>query len=83
MLTDPISDLLTRIRNAGIARHARTTCPASRLKKAVADFRKVWRVLADEFGLEPGTPTRPPARVPGPWPWAPDHAPSQGPAART
>jgi small subunit ribosomal protein S8 len=36
MMTDPISDLLTRIRNAGIARHGRTTCPASGLKKAVA-----------------------------------------------
>jgi len=35
MMTDPISDLLTRIRNAGSARHLRTTCPASRLKKAV------------------------------------------------
>ena len=36
MMTDPISDLLTRIRNAGTARHTRTTCPASKLKKAVA-----------------------------------------------
>ena len=46
MLTDPISDLLTRIRNAGIARHARTTCPASKLKKAVAE------VLCSEGFLE-------------------------------
>lgn len=37
MMTDPISDFLTRIRNAGTARHARTTVPASRLKRAVAD----------------------------------------------
>ena len=37
MMTDPISDLLTRIRNAGQAKHSYTTCPASSLKKAVAD----------------------------------------------
>lgn len=37
MMTDPISDLLTRIRNAGQAKHSYTTCPASSLKKAVAE----------------------------------------------
>ena len=42
MMTDPISDMLTRIRNAGTARHAETACPTSRLKLAVA------RVLAEE-----------------------------------
>jgi small subunit ribosomal protein S8 len=36
MMTDPISDLLTRIRNAGQAKHSYTTCPASSLKKALA-----------------------------------------------
>ena len=36
MMTDPIGDMLTRIRNAGRARHRSTTCPASRLKLAVA-----------------------------------------------
>lgn len=46
MMTDPVSDLLTRIRNAGIARHAQTTCPASNLKKAVA------QVLCGEGFLE-------------------------------
>lgn len=35
-MTDPISDLLTRIRNAGQARHADLVCPSSRLKLAVA-----------------------------------------------
>lgn len=35
-MTDPISDLLTRIRNAGQARHAEVVCPSSRLKLAVA-----------------------------------------------
>lgn len=36
MMTDPIGDMLTRIRNAGRARHARTTCPSSKQKLAVA-----------------------------------------------
>lgn len=36
MLTDPISDMLTRIRNAVMARHDRVTLPGSRLKRDVA-----------------------------------------------
>ena len=36
MMTDPVGDMLARIRNAGGARHAQTTCPASKLKQAVA-----------------------------------------------
>jgi small subunit ribosomal protein S8 len=42
MMTDPLGDMLTRIRNAGGARHAEMSCPASKLKLAVA------RVLSDE-----------------------------------
>jgi small subunit ribosomal protein S8 len=36
MMTDPISDMLTRIRNAGTARLDRTTCPFSKQKLAIA-----------------------------------------------
>ena len=36
MMTDPVGDMLTRIRNAGRVRHAGTTCPSSKLKLAVA-----------------------------------------------
>ena len=36
MMTDPIADMLTRIRNAGSARHAVTSCPSSRQKLAIA-----------------------------------------------
>jgi len=36
MMTDPVADMLTRIRNAGRAGHASTRCPASKLKLAVA-----------------------------------------------
>ena len=36
MMTDPIGDMLTRIRNAGTARHGQTMFPSSKLKLAVA-----------------------------------------------
>jgi len=38
MMTDPISDMLARIRNAGTARHAETWCPHSKLKAAIAQL---------------------------------------------
>ena len=42
MMTDPIGDMLARIRNAGGARHAQMSCPSSKLKLAVA------KVLSEE-----------------------------------
>jgi small subunit ribosomal protein S8 len=36
MMTDPIADMLTRIRNAGRARHAETSCPSSKMRLAIA-----------------------------------------------
>jgi len=42
MNTDPIADMLTRIRNAARARHARADMPASKLKVEIA------RVLKEE-----------------------------------
>ena len=36
VVTDPISDMLTRIRNAQIAKHDAVTLPASNTKKAIA-----------------------------------------------
>lgn len=42
MMTDPVGDMLTRIRNAARVRHAETRCPSSKLKLAVA------QVLAKE-----------------------------------
>ena len=41
-ITDPIADMLTRIRNAGSARHATVEVPASGMKKAIA------QILLDE-----------------------------------
>lgn len=47
MMTDPIADMLTRIRNAALARHDRTEVPTSKLKKAVADILKSEGYIAD------------------------------------
>src|SRR5262245_28192518 len=41
-MTDPIADMLTRIRNAVSAKHTRVDMPASRLKAEIA------RILQDE-----------------------------------
>jgi small subunit ribosomal protein S8 len=37
-ITDPIADMLTRIRNASSARHATVDIPASNMKKAIAQI---------------------------------------------
>jgi small subunit ribosomal protein S8 len=42
MMSDPISDMLTRVRNAARSRHPRVDMPASRLKIEIA------RILKDE-----------------------------------
>jgi small subunit ribosomal protein S8 len=47
MMTDPIADMLTRIRNAALARHDRTEVPASRMKAAVAEILKAEGFIAD------------------------------------
>ena len=41
-ITDPIADLLTRIRNANAAKHESVTIPASNMKKAIC------QILLDE-----------------------------------
>ena len=41
-MTDPIADMLTRLRNAVIAKHSRVDVPASKLKVEIA------RILEDE-----------------------------------
>ena len=39
-INDPISDFLTRIRNAQLAKHSEVTIPASRLKARLAEILK-------------------------------------------
>jgi small subunit ribosomal protein S8 len=54
MLTDPVADMLTRIRNANKALHDRTEMPTSRLKEELARILKEegyirdFRVVEDE-----------------------------------
>ena len=38
VVTDPIADMLTRIRNALTAKHETVEIPASKMKKAIADI---------------------------------------------
>lgn len=55
-VTDPIADMLTRIRNAGIARHAQTAMPNSKMREAIArilkeeGFIKDYEVLPGKVG---------------------------------
>lgn len=37
-ITDPIADMLTRVRNANSAKHASVDVPASKMKKAIAEI---------------------------------------------
>ncbi|WP_058485953.1 30S ribosomal protein S8 [Defluviitalea phaphyphila] len=37
-MSDPIADMLTRIRNANIAKHDTVDIPASKMKKAISDI---------------------------------------------
>jgi len=39
-MTDPVADMLTRIRNAVAARHTRVLIPASKMKLAIARVLK-------------------------------------------
>ena len=47
MNTDPIADLLTRIRNAVKARHAQTRVPYSKLKVAILEVLKKQNYIED------------------------------------
>ncbi len=46
MVSDPVADLLTRIRNANLARHEKVTLPSSKLKVEIA------RLLQEEGYIE-------------------------------
>ena len=47
MMTDPIADMLTRIRNAGMAQHVEASCPSSKMKLAIANVLKEAGFLGD------------------------------------
>jgi len=54
MLTDPIADLLTRIRNAGSARHERVECPSSKIKVRIAEVLREQGYIRDFAVREDG-----------------------------
>lgn len=53
--TDPIADLLTRIRNAAAVNKREVRMPSSKLKKTIADALKANKYLS-EVTVEPGKP---------------------------
>ena len=54
-MTDPIADMLTRIRNAGMAQHPKLDIPSSNVKVAIAEvlkdlgYIKNFKVIADDL----------------------------------
>ena len=54
MVTDPIADMLTRIRNAQLARHRRVDMPTSKLKVEVARLLKDNHYIHDYKVLDDG-----------------------------
>ncbi len=47
MMTDPIADYLTRVRNASQARHKKVDIPASKLKREVTKILRENRYITD------------------------------------
>jgi small subunit ribosomal protein S8 len=54
MMTDPIADMLTRIRNAGVAGHKWVDMPVSKLKARVAQLLKDNHFVYDFKALDDG-----------------------------
>jgi small subunit ribosomal protein S8 len=53
-MTDPIADMLTRIRNATIARHTRVDIPASTLKLEIARILELEGYIQSFKTVDPG-----------------------------
>lgn len=51
-MTDPVADMLTRLRNASNAHHDSVSMPGSKLKKNIADILKREGYIAD-WSVEP------------------------------
>lgn len=54
-VNDPIADMLTRIRNAGTARHQTVTMPLSKIKRNIAEILHAEGFIKS-FTVEEGTP---------------------------
>jgi small subunit ribosomal protein S8 len=59
MMTDPVADMLTRVRNANIAMHDDVRMPSSKLKEALADvLRREGYIEAYTVADDTGRPGR-------------------------
>ena len=56
MMTDPIADMLTRVRNATMVRKRKVTMPASRLKVSIAQILKEEGFI-NGYEVEPKQPS--------------------------
>ena len=56
-MTDPVADMLTRLRNANQAYHDRVSMPYSKIKANVAEVLKAEGYIAAWLGEEPGEGT--------------------------
>ena len=54
-LTDPIADMLTRIRNGNMAKHAQVAVPFSRIKESIANILKNEGYISEFEVKEEGT----------------------------
>ncbi len=52
VMTDPIADMLTRIRNANMVRHESVEFPASRMKREIAEILKREGFIRDAEFIE-------------------------------
>lgn len=57
MVTDPIADLLTRVRNAAMVRHDSVMVPASKMKIAIVKILREEGFISD-FSIVKGEPQR-------------------------
>lgn len=53
-VTDPIADLLTRVRNAGMARHESVLIPVSKMKQSLANILKEEGFIRDVETVKSG-----------------------------
>ncbi|MGZ3417203.1 MAG: 30S ribosomal protein S8 [Polyangiales bacterium] len=56
-LTDPIADMLARLRNAALARHERTEMPSSKMRVSIANVLKAEGYVDDVRESEGPKPT--------------------------
>lgn len=54
VMTDPIADMLTRVRNANLVRHEKLELPGSKMKQGIADILKREGYVRDYEFIEDG-----------------------------